>query len=73
MPGYTGRIEGETGITEQEAMLMLQRAVGIASRVALGDGLDTYSIAQVLRDEAHAIECPGDVAEDMSPIKFHMC
>lgn len=70
---YEGRIEGETGVTEQEAVLMLQRAVAIASRVALGDGVDPFTIARILEDEAHAIEQPGDVAEDMSPIKIHMC
>lgn len=70
--GYTGRQEGETGITIGEAMLMLQRSVGLATRVALGDGLDVYSITQVLRDEANAIQYPSTVAEDMSPIKFYM-
>lgn len=69
---YQGRQTGETGVTLGEAMLMLQRSVGLASRIALGDGLDAYSIAQVLLDEANAIQDPSSVAEDMSPIQFHM-
>ncbi len=73
MEGYVSQPEpeGETGITETQAILMLIRTIGLASRVALGDGIPAYAIAQILHDEADAIN-GGDVAEDMSPIKFHM-
>lgn len=67
---YNGDIEGPTSITEQTAFDILIRMVGLASRCALGDGLDRETVAKVLEDEAYAIRTQ-DVAEDMSPILFH--
>lgn len=67
---YDGQLEGPTSITEQTAYHILIRMVGLASRCALGDGLDRETVAKVLEDEAYAIRTQ-DVAEDMSPIMFH--
>lgn len=67
---YNGDIEGPTSITDSTATHILIRMIGLASRCALGDGLSRAEVAQMLRDEAYAIETQ-DVAEDMSPILFH--
>lgn len=64
--------EGPTSITEQTAMLMLERQVDVAARCALGDGLPAEAIADLLKDMARAILNPGQVVEDMSPIRIYM-
>lgn len=43
--------------------------IDVAARRALGNGIDVDTVASTLEDMAHAIRVPGDVAEDMSPIK----
>jgi hypothetical protein len=68
---YDGSKEGPTSLTTSETYAILNRMLGLASRCALGDGLTRAEVAQALRDEAYAIETQ-DVAEDTSPILFHM-
>lgn len=68
----TYRITGATGVTDTEAILMLQRSSGLAARIALGDGVSRSMVAICLHELAEAIEDPSTVAEDMSPILFHM-
>jgi hypothetical protein len=54
------------------AFLLLNRQIDVAARCALGDGIDAHDIAETLRSLADAIEDPGSVAEDMSPISVPM-
>jgi hypothetical protein len=65
------RMTGSTGVTEGEAILMLQRSSELAARIALGDGITRQMVAIILHDLAAAIETQ-DCAEDMSPIQFPM-
>lgn len=68
----TTRMTGETGVTESEAILMLQRSAEVAARIALGDGISRSMVAIILHDLANGIEDPGLVAEDMSPLRINM-
>lgn len=61
------------GVNEETAKLMLQQGADTVARVALGNGLDRETVAFYLRTLADAIEDPGSVAEDMSPIVIHTC
>lgn len=77
MPGFThpqmaGDNVSNTSVTQHEAVLILCRATCVAARTALGDGLDPRTVAEVLEDLANAVRNPGDVAEDMSPIRIPM-
>ena len=68
---YEGRMEGETGVTSSEAHLLLSRALVLASRCALGDGLSREEISRSLEDMAYAIRTQN-VPEDTSPLVIHM-
>lgn len=50
------------------ALTNLQAATVFAARYALGQGVERETVAAVLADVAHAIRCPGDVAENMGPL-----
>lgn len=54
------------------AYLLLNRAIDVAARCALGDGLAREDVAEVLISLASAIADPSSVAEDMSPISVPM-
>jgi hypothetical protein len=54
------------------AVMVMDRMITLAIRCALSDGVDPETIAMSLQNAAHAIEVPGDVAEDMSPISVPM-
>lgn len=49
-------------------MIIFQYQLSLATRVALGDGIDKESIASALENMANAIRNPGTVVEDTSPI-----
>jgi hypothetical protein len=51
------------------AQVHLQFTTTMAARFALGAGVAAEDVAECLESLAHAIRCPGDVAEDMSPIR----
>jgi hypothetical protein len=53
---------------QQPAIEHLQGSTTFAARFALGQGLDSETVAQCLEDLANGIRNPTDVAEDMSPI-----
>lgn len=47
---------GETGVQEHEAILMVQRATEVAAAIALGDGLTRQTVAIILHDLADMVE-----------------
>lgn len=65
--------ESAAGVDERTAVLILQQGADAVSRIALGNGLPRETVAFYLRTLADAIEDPGSVAEDMSPIVIHLC
>lgn len=60
---------GRQSAVPLSAFINLQFTTTMAARLALGFGIADDDVAGWLESLAHAIRHPGDVAEDMSPIR----